>query len=140
MMQALRPRPALINSIYVYVLKLSYPDSTCVPKSVRPSADWQPVIVHDTMYLQVQCHQEFFVGLFVKKKCFDISLVQLELLGFSRMTKAHDTLTGFWYQSAWHTRPVSAATSIYRIFYPAAGNITTTITNTKTNINGNPEP
>jgi len=30
---------------------------------------------------------------------------------------------GFWYQLAWHTRPVSATTSIYRIFYLAVGNI-----------------
>jgi len=42
--------------------------------------------------------------------------------------------------SSRHTRPVSAATSIYRIFYPTVGNITTTLTNTKTNTNGNPEP
>jgi len=34
-----------------------------------------------------------------------------------------ETDTGFWYQLAWHTRPVSAATSIYRIFYPAVGNV-----------------
>jgi len=63
------------------------------------------------------------------------------------LSEAYDTLTSFWYQptgtSFWyqlasHTRPVSAAISIYRICYPAIGNITTTITNTNTN--GNPEP
>jgi len=51
---------------------------------------------------------------------------RLSIFGFYsaiNVLKIHDTLTGFWYQLAWHTRPVSAATSIYRIFYPAVGNI-----------------